>query len=126
MVATVRCRRPESLAMLCIPTLVALTKDDPELARAQAALADRLRPLHAMALGTGVAPPLGAWQYLASTPFREDDGVIVYVHVFHAGSAPDGSPHAIGIPSSEGWWPVGQSTLNPRRTMSRAQLRLVS
>ena len=40
--------------------------------------------------------------------------------------APDGTPHAIGIPSTEGWWPVGQSTLNPRRTMSRAQLRLVS
>src|SRR5690242_10434036 len=99
MVATVRCCLPEDPAMLCIPTLVALAKDDPELARAHAALADRLRPLHAMALGVGVAPPLGAWQYLASTPFREDDGVIVYVHVFHAGSASDGTPHAIGIPS---------------------------
>jgi hypothetical protein len=102
--------------MLCIPTLVALPAQDPEYGRARAALEARLARS-----GTRCR-----WAYLASTPFREEDGVVVYVHVFRIDSGPQEPATAVGIPASEGWWPSGQPTLAPRCRGPRAQLRLVS
>lgn len=101
--------------MLCIPTLVALAEGDPELVRARAMLLARVR-----AAGEDDAEA----NYLASTPFREDDGAIVYVHVFRARIRE--TVHAVGIPAAPGWWPASEQSLAPRRTAPRAQLRLVS
>jgi hypothetical protein len=102
--------------MLCIPTLVARPADDPEYGHARAALEARLAR-------SGSA---SRWTYLASTPFREDDGVVIYVHVFRIDAGARESATAVGIPASEGWWPSGQPTLAPRCRGPRAQLRLVS
>jgi hypothetical protein len=102
--------------MLCIPTLVALPAEDPEYVRARAALEARL-------VRSGAAC---RWAYLASTPFREDDGVVTYVHVFRIDAGPQAAVTALGIPASDGWWPSGQPSLPPRSRGPRAQLRLVS
>ena len=101
--------------MLCISTLVGLSGDDPELVRARALLVARLK-----VVGEDDAEAA----YLASTPFREDDGAIVYLHVFRVriGEA----MHPVGIPAAPGWWPSPEQSLAPRRTGPRAQLRLVS
>ncbi len=105
--------------MLVIPTHVSLAADDPEFVRARAALGLRLR---VVAAGDETAPKDG--NYLATAPYREEDGTIAYVHVFRIDLF--GRQQAIGIPAAAGWWPVATTSLAPRRTPRRAALRLVS
>lgn len=105
--------------MLFIPTHVALATDDPELVRAHAVVRARLR---AVAEGDRTAPKEG--EYLASAPYRNDDGTIAYVHVFRVDLC--GRVHSVGIPADAGWWPSAKHSLAPRRTPRRARLRLVS
>lgn len=101
--------------MLCISTLVGLSGDDPELVRARALLLARLK-----VAGEDDAEAL----YLASTPFVEDDGAIVYLHVFRIRIGE--VAHPVGIPAASGWWPSPEQSLAPCRTGLRARLRLVS
>jgi hypothetical protein len=105
--------------MLAIPTHVALAVDDPELLRARAVLSARL---HAMTTEGEKAAQGG--EYLVSTPFRDDDGAVAYVHVFRAkiGNGLVG----LGVRAAPGWWPLGKRSLAPRRSTRRATLRLVS
>lgn len=106
--------------MLVIPTHVALAADDPEFVRARGLLGLRLK---VMTAGDEAAQKEG--DYLASAPYREDDGTIAYVHVFRIELF--GRVQAIGIPAAPGWWPVKRpSLMPPRRTPRRAKLRLVS
>lgn len=106
--------------MLSIPTHVVLTADDPELIRARAAFGARLR----LMVASDEQDASIAGEYLVSAPFREDDGAIVYVHVFRA--AIYGRMQALGVSAAPGWWPVAKASLAPRRTAPRARLRLVS
>lgn len=111
--------------MLCIPTRVVMAEDDPELVSAQARLRAQLasmRMRHEDATPGSEYP----WRYLASAPYREDNGAITYVHVFCGPAPRDEASHVIGLPATRGWWPSNQPTVAPARTPSRARLRLVS
>jgi hypothetical protein len=115
--------------MLCIPTHVRTTSDDPELARALTALLAQLRA-RGLTKGSDVAQPhRGAqWRYVFSTPVGNDDGSIAYLHVFYHTCHPATSePLALGVPAAPTWWPDARcEILSPRRSASRACLRLAS
>jgi len=112
--------------MLCIPTRVVMAEKDPELVSAQARLRAHLASTGRLDGDAMMAPDVSL-RYLVSAPFREDDGAIIYIHVFLLGSAhAKEAEHPIGIPATSGWWPSGQPTVAPMRTPSRARLRLVS
>lgn len=112
--------------MRCIPTRVLMAEKDPELVSAQARLRAHLASTGRLD-GDAMTGPEVSWRYLVSAPFREDDGAIIYVHVFLLASArANESGHPIGIPATRGWWPSGQPTVAPMRTPARAKLRLVS
>lgn len=111
--------------MLCIPTLVVLSDQDPELAHALLAMRSRTALLEK--IGVGEPEAADTWRYMASIPFREDNGIVSYVHVFRTESGQPGDPpRAMGVAASPGWWPSDHRSLAPRRTAPRARLRLVS
>ena len=115
--------------MLCIPTHVRATRDNPEIVRALCVLVAELRE-RGLTDGSDVAQPHrdARWQYLCSTPFRGDEGSIAYLHVFrHACHPATGEPLTLGVPAVSSWWPGADcEVLSPPKSGTKARLRLVS
>jgi hypothetical protein len=117
--------------MRCISTFAVMGASDLELDTARRHLAAHLEKASPMA-GPGTDPASlwasGSWAYRCSIPRRQDNGAILYVHVFqHAQVMTGGDYFSLGVAASPGWWPVGCESLVPRaRTQGRAALRLVS
>jgi hypothetical protein len=115
--------------MLCVPTRVRAAPDDPEMARALCGLLVELRRRE-LTDGSDITQTHRGvrWQYLCSMPFRNDNGSLAYLHLFHHAchAATDG-PLTLGIPASPSWWPDSSSEiLSPRTSRPTARLRLVS
>jgi hypothetical protein len=113
--------------LVSIPTHVVLEADNPELVGAWVRLVRQRRrdPLYR---GDDALEANGEarWRYLCSAPYREDDGRILYVHVFrHECHAALDAPMTLGVPATRGWWPKGERSLSPRRAGARPRLRLV-
>jgi hypothetical protein len=117
--------------MRCISTFAVMDAIDPELDAARRRFAAHLAET-SPAAGHGTDPASlwasGSWTYRCSIPRRQEDGAILYVHVFqHDRVMTGGGYFSLGIAASPGWWPVGCQSLIPQgRTQGRAVLRLVS
>jgi hypothetical protein len=117
--------------MRCISTFAVMDALDPELAAAQRRLAAYLEETSPAA--EHGKNPASLWantslMYRWSIPRRQDNGTILYFHVFqHDRVMTGGRYFTLGVVASAGWWPIGCPSLVPQgRTQSRAALRLVS
>jgi hypothetical protein len=70
--------------MRCISTFAVMGASDPELAASRRRFAEYLEETGSMAAGTDPASlwANSSWAYRCSIPRRQDDGAILYVHVF--------------------------------------------
>jgi hypothetical protein len=70
--------------MRCISTFAVMGASDPKLAASRRRFAEYLEETGCMAAGTDPASlwANSSWAYRCSIPRRQDDGAILYVHVF--------------------------------------------
>jgi hypothetical protein len=117
--------------MRCVSTFAVMGASDPELDTARRHLAAHLEetsPIASHVTDPASLRASGSWAYRCSIPRRQNNGVILYVHVFqHARVMTGGGYFSLGVAASPSWWPVGCESLVPQgRTQGRAALRLVS
>jgi hypothetical protein len=122
-------QHPRGSFMQCIPTFAVMDAIDPELAIAKRRLAAYFEETGG-AVGHGADSaalwPNSVMTYLCSIPRRQDNGAILYVHVFQHDRATAAEGY-FSVLASPRWWPVDCQSLQPqRRSQSRAALRLVS
>jgi hypothetical protein len=114
--------------MRCIPSFAVMNATDREHVVAKEQLVAYLRDSNlAAANGLAVAECDSALTYLCSIPYRQDDGVVRYVHLWQHDDRFMTKPEYFHVTASPDWWPEGCRSLPPQhRTSGRAPLRLVS
>jgi hypothetical protein len=114
-------------SLIGLPTHVVLPGGHPERAAAWDRLAEQLRQHGFAGDDPGERNGDAFWRYLCSTPCRQPDGGLGYVHVFRHPDHPLlGAPMTLGIAATPGWRPTADCTsLAPPRTPRKARLRLV-